>query len=104
MARDNKINILQYTKIQTITFAIVGLVAGIIYSFGGLIIDTLVSAGLFTTTETPGLSYGTFLAFGALFGMPFLFAIFGILSGLIGAFLFNLFSKWLVGVELNLKK
>jgi len=49
--------------------ALLGLLAGILYSFGGLIIDILVSFGWITSSETPGLSYGTVFAFGALIGI-----------------------------------
>jgi len=58
-----KLNIFTLAKFQAILASIVGLLCGIIYSFGGLVIDFLVSMEMITSTETPGLSYGTFLAF-----------------------------------------
>jgi|TARA_Y100000310_G_C20596076_1_gene770572 hypothetical protein len=73
--------------------ALVGLVAGIIYSFGGLIIDILVSLGWITSTQTPGLSYGTILAFGALIGMPAIFSAIGFILGIVEAILYNLFAN-----------
>lgn len=48
-----------------------GLVCGIAYSFGGLIVDLL----------TIGLNGGTALAFLALVAMPAMFAIVGLASG-----------------------
>lgn len=66
-----------YTKLG----AIVGLVFGLIYSFGGLMVDSLVSLGWMTSSETPGLSVGTLLAFGALIGMPLIFGVLGFLVG-----------------------
>ena len=89
-----KIKIVRYATVQAIVMGFVGLALGVIYSFGGLIIDAFVSLGLITSAETPGLSYGTVLAFGALIGMPAIFAAFGFITGIIGAFLFNLFPKW----------
>ncbi len=91
-----KINIISYTKFQTIVFGLLGLLAGIIYSFGGLVIDTLVSIGWISSAaaSTPGLSYGTVLAFGALVGMPVIGALFGFFSGLIGIILYNATSKY----------
>ncbi|RNC89535.1 MAG: hypothetical protein ED555_08650 [Allomuricauda sp.] len=74
---------------------------GVLYSFGGLFIDTLVTLGWVSTDETPGLSYGSFLAFGALIGMPLLFAAFGLVSSFVGALLFNLCSKWLGWVKID---
>ncbi|MFQ5677381.1 MAG: hypothetical protein ACE5G1_15945, partial [bacterium] len=79
--------------------ALIGLILGILYSFGGLIIDALVSMGWITSAETPGLSFGTVLAFGALIGMPIIFATFGFIVGLIEAFLYNLFARWFGGIK-----
>ena len=50
-----------------------GLLLGVIYSFGGLIIDV----------ATIGLNWGTLMAFGALIGMPIIFAIAGMLLGIV---------------------
>ena len=87
---------------QTVFCTLLGLTAGFMYSFGGLLIDLLVSLEWITTDETPGLSYGTLLAFGALLGMPLIGALIGLVSGLVGTLVFNLFSKWLGWVNLNL--
>lgn len=103
MIKVKKIGVLSFTKFQAIMMALLGLLAGIIYSFGGLIIDGLVSIGWVSSTSasTPGLSIGTVLAFGALIVMPIIFLIFGFAAGLVEAFLFNLFSKWIGGIELE---
>ncbi|MAG02810.1 hypothetical protein CMI42_05725 [Candidatus Pacearchaeota archaeon] len=93
MKKPKKIKVLNYAIFQTLIMALVGLLAGILYSFSGLVIDMLVTLGWITTNETPGLSYGTLLAFGALIGMPFYFALFGFITGIIGAFLYNLFAR-----------
>jgi len=93
MTKQKQINILEFTKILTIGFTALGLLLGILYSFGGLLIDTLVTLGWIVSNETPGLSYGTVLAFGALIGMPLIGAIFGFLTGLIGSTLYNLTTK-----------
>jgi len=65
-----------------------GLGLGILYSFGGLIIDALVSLKYLDADDmsTTGLGYGTFLSFGALIGMPVIFVVVGALIGaIIGA-------------------
>jgi hypothetical protein len=104
MAKLKKIKILQFAIFQAVLGALLGLLAGILYAFGGLIIDALVSIGWVSTTETPGLSYGTVLAFGALIGMPVTFAVFGFVLGLIGAILFNLFARWFRRIDINFWK
>jgi hypothetical protein len=101
MAKNKKLNILKFAFFQTYLGALIGLLLGIIYSFGGLIIDTLVTLGLITSQETPGLSYGTFLAFGALFGMPIIFAALGFILGIVEAILFNIFSRFFPNINTN---
>lgn len=51
--------------------ALLGLICGVVYSVGGLVIDA----------RTTGLNRGTALAFLALAGMPVVFAAAGILLG-----------------------
>ncbi len=70
--------------------AAVGLIAGVCYSFGGAALDVLVTTGVITSASTPGVSWGTALAFMALIGMPFFFAVFGFAAGTIGALLYGL--------------
>jgi hypothetical protein len=105
MARIKKLNVLSFAKFLAVLGALIGLLAGILYSFGGLIVDALVSIGWVSTTETPGLSYGSVLAFGALIGMPVIFAVFGFILGIVGALLYNLFvGRWFGGVELEFER
>ena len=51
--------------------AYLGLVCGVLYSFGGVVVDLL----------TIGLNWGTLMAFGALVGMPVVFGAFGFFLG-----------------------
>ena len=51
--------------------AYLGLVCGVLYSVGGLVVDVL----------TVGLNWGTALAFMALLGMPAVFGALGFLCG-----------------------
>ena len=61
----------------------VGLVAGILYSFGGFFYELV----------TGNLNDGTILAFGALIGMPVAFGIAGVAAGAVGAMLYNLVGR-----------
>jgi hypothetical protein len=93
MARTKIVNkkwtIFSFAKRVAYIFGFVGLLLGILYSVGGLIIDALVTLGWIFTTQTPGLSYGTLLAFGALIGMPAIGATFGFVIGLICALIYS---------------
>ncbi len=51
--------------------AYLGLVCGVVYSVGGLVVDVL----------TIGLNWGTAMAFMAIVGMPLIFGTFGLLLG-----------------------
>ena len=82
-------------KLQAVLFGLLGLLAGIIYAVGGLIIDVSVSAGWAASVaaETPGLSIGTLLAFGAIVGMPGIGLIVGFVTGFVEAVCFNTWTK-----------
>ena len=100
------INIFALAKFQAILGMLIGLLCGVLYSFGGLIIDILVSLNMLSAEamSTPGLSFGTILAFGALFIMPIIGTIAGFVLGIIAGVLFNLFAKLFVRVNLNFEK
>ena len=104
MKEKMKIHLWNFAKLQALMLGLIGLVCGILYSFGGFLIDALVSMGVLSAEamSTPGLSAGTLLAFGALIGMPLIFAFFGLLLGLIEGFLFNLLPGWSGRIKTNL--
>lgn len=104
MARVTRIAVFGLAKLQALVWAAVGLMAGVVYAFGGLVIDTLVTLGWVNVSETPGLSVGTILAFGALVGMPLLFSLVGFALGVLEALIFNLIAPRLGGVDLGLTK
>jgi len=96
-----KIGVLSLTKLLTFQMGVVGLILGILYSFGGAIIDALVSLDWISSSETPGLSYGTILAFGALLAMPFLGAVCGLIIGPIVAILYNISAEKIGGLKID---
>ena len=91
MVRQQKLSLLAFAMFRAKLAALAGLLAGVIYGFGGFAIDFLVSAQWLSgeTFGTTGLSVGTVLAFGALFGMPVLFAGAGFMLALVEGVLFN---------------
>ena len=105
MRKVKKINILSFVKFQVFLMGSVGLLLGIWYSFGGLIIDILVSTGWLSSTamETPGLSEGTLLAFGALIGMPAIFMGFGLITGFMGGLMYQWYYKKVGGIQVALE-
>ena len=97
------ISVLSMAKVHALAMGFLGLLAGIIYSFGGLLIDAGVTVDWITSNDTPGLSMGTALAFGALIGMPIIFATFGFVVGAVTAILFNCISHWFGGINMHFK-
>jgi energy-coupling factor transporter transmembrane protein EcfT len=104
MAKIKKIEVFSFVRFHALLFALLGFLAGFLYSVGGFVIDLLVSMGWITSVSTPGLSYGTVLAFGALVGMPIIFAVVGIVTGFIGAIMYNVFAKWFGGIGLEFEE
>ncbi len=104
MKKNKKINLFPFLKFQTTMGGVFGLMMGIFYAFGGLIIDILVSVNWITCSETLGLSYGTLLAFGALIGMPIIFAGIGLIVGIFEVLAFNILSKWLGSLVINFEQ
>ena len=94
MAKLKRLGVLFSAKLQAIVMGIVGLIAGILYAFGGFFYE------LFTGT----LNLGTALAFFALIGMPLLFSLFGFLAGAVGAVLYNLVARWFGGIEMDFEQ
>lgn len=103
MEKLKKIGVFSFAKFQAVLMALLGIVFGKLYSLGGLLIDTLVTMGLLSSESmsTPGLSFGTVLAFGALIGMPIIFAITGFLAGILEAVLYHLFARWYGGLKID---
>ena len=106
MSKVKNIKVVSFAIFQSFLTALVGLICGILYSFGGFIIDVIVSIGWVSSASasTPGLSFGTVLAFGALIGMPIIFATFGFLIGPIEAILFNIFARLFGGIEIDFEQ
>jgi hypothetical protein len=92
MAKLKRIRVFFCAKLQATLMAMLGLIAGIIYSLGGLIWEL---------TEGIPLNLGTILAFAALLGMPALFAIVGFATGGISALLYNRATLWMGGLEID---
>ncbi|OIQ30938.1 MAG: hypothetical protein BM564_01630 [Bacteroidetes bacterium MedPE-SWsnd-G2] len=94
MEKQNTLNPYNFGKLQGLIFFTIGLICGVLYSFGGLIIDCLVSLNILSAEamSTPGLSKGTLLAFGALLGMPIISGVCGFVLGVIEALIFNYFT------------
>ena len=102
MFKLKKIRPLSLAKVSTIAMAIFGLIMGIIYALLGNLLSKLPADAL----AQAGLTSGTSFIFGplAIILLPIFYAILGFLSGLVGAWIYNLTAKWVGGVEIELVK
>lgn len=105
MPRVTHLGVQSFARFQAALLALVGGVAGIVYSVGGLVIDAMVSLGWVSpaVASTSGLSIGTLLAFGALVGMPLLFGLFGFVLGYVEALLYAVFARRFTALSLDIQ-
>jgi hypothetical protein len=89
-----RVGVLSLAKIETIIAAIFGLLLGIFYG--------IFSSFLNSTASTTNNSF-VFGWWGVII-FPVLYGLIGFIAGAIGALLYNLISKWVGGVELDLIK
>lgn len=91
MAKLTRLGVLFTAKLLGVAMTVAGLIAGVLYSFGGALYE------LFTGT----LNTGTLLAFGALIGMPVIFGATGLVAGAVSAVLYNFAAKLFGGIEMD---
>lgn len=93
MIKIKKIGVFSLAKIQGVTMAIFGLLAGIFIALPGALLGAASSGKL---------------AFGAGFGIasviiiPIIYGIMGFIAGALGAFIFNVVVKMVGGLEVEL--
>ena len=90
MNRLNKIGVMSAATHIGAAMAVMGLLAGIVYSVGGFFVDL----------ATIGLNPGTAMAFGALLGMPVIFGASGLVWGAVAAMVYNLVAARLGGMQM----
>lgn len=78
-----------------IAAAVLGLIPGVLYAFGGAVFDM---------TMMGGANRGTFLAFGALIGMPIYFGVIGAVTGGLGAWVYNRVAATFGGIEMRFRE
>ena len=84
------IKIFSFAKFQAVLLGCLGIIPGILYSFGGTIYDIM---------TTGSVNFGTLLAYLALIMMPIYFAVFGFFLGILEAIIYNLFARTLIDID-----
>jgi hypothetical protein len=91
---------LPLAKIYALSMAFFGLVFGIFFA----LISAFIGAVGAEAMGSSGLLLGAGLGFGAIIVFPIFYGVMGFLMGLIGAAVYNLFAKWVGGMELELEE
>jgi len=89
MSKLQRVGVLFTAKLAALSMSILGLIAGVFYSFGGFLFEL----------STNSLNSGTALAFLALIGMPLLFAASGFLAGGDVALIYNVAARLGLQIE-----
>ncbi len=93
MQKLKKLGVLSVAKLQAVIMAVFGLVIGIFYATLGPLMRAV--------TGSPAMS--SQLGVLAIIILPIFYGILGFVFGAIGALLYNLFAKWLGGIEVELE-
>ncbi len=93
MAQLKSIGVLSLAKIYALIMAVFGLIIGIFYGFG-----MMAPIGF-----SGGMMSGAVAGFLFVILMPVFYGVLGFVSGAITALLYNMFAKWVGGVEVDLK-
>ena len=92
MTRITRLSAISLAKLLGLMMAALGFLTGVLYSFGGFLVEL----------STGTLNSGTALAFLALIGMPLLFGLTGLVTGLVLAPLYNVLARLGFALELEI--
>jgi len=87
-----KIEVLSAAKISAAMGVVGGLLAAILFAIPSLIFGSLMDAG----------GFGVGMGVGAIIFLPIMYGIAGFIGGAIYAFVYNIVSKWVGGIEIEL--
>ena len=96
-------------RVKSFDVMSVAKISGLCYGVMGLIFIPfflLISAvGSVASRQAggPGAAFGAMFGFGVAVMMPVIYAIMGFIMGALGAFIYNLISKWIGGIEVELE-
>ena len=87
-------------KILGIIYAVFGFIVGIFFSFFvlmGMVLGSVIK-------DSPEPIVGVILGFGSVVAFPIFYGIIGFIAGLITAGIYNIISRWVGGIEVDLEE
>ncbi len=97
-----RVGVFSYAKITAVTNAAFGVIIGVIYGLIFMVVGGAMMAGGGRNSGTAGAS-SLVIGLIIMIAFPVMSAIFGFIAGAIGAFIYNLASGFVGGIELELE-
>ena len=98
MQRVKSFNVMSVAKISALCYGAMGLIFIPFFLLFGAIAGM---AG--KEAGGPGQAFGAVFGLGMAVMMPVIYAVMGFIMGALGAFVYNLISKWVGGIEVELE-
>ena len=95
-----RFDILSVAYIYAILSAAMGLIGGFFYAVFFTVFFTIAGSLASEVSGFGALGIG-FIWIIAIIGFPIIYGIFGFIGGIIGAALYNVFSKWIGGIKVE---
>lgn len=101
--RIKKLGVLSVAKMQGVMGLVIGLIIGVIYGLI-IILYSLVGASLVKGDAAFAVGGGgVLIGIVAMIGFPIMYGIIGFVGGAIGALIYNLFSNFAGGIEIEVE-
>lgn len=100
--RIKKIDILSAAKMYAVMGAVIGLIIGIIYGLFVIVFGAMMM-GMGQKESMAAGGGSIVMGIVMMIAFPIIYAIFGFISGIIGALIYNIFAKMVGGIEIEVE-
>jgi hypothetical protein len=102
--RIKKLGVLSVAKMQAVMGLVIGLIIGVIYGVI-IILYSILGASLVKGDQAYAVGGGGIvIGIVAMIGFPIMYTIIGFIGGAIGALIYNLFSRIVGGIEMEVEQ
>lgn len=100
-----RVGILSLGKVLGAVYALLGLVIGAIYALFALLFAVIGIAGAQQSSDAfAGGALGVVFGIGSIIFFPIIYGIFGFLGGLLTGFVYNLVTRFVGGLEIDVEQ
>ena len=83
-------------KVSMVLYAVMGLLIGLVFSFFSLVVGSLGAS-----SDLPTGAIGALFGVGAVILLPIFYGILGLISGALGAWIYNIVAQYVGGLEID---